>query len=167
MTDYIQIYNEIDSFKHISAFQVTTAGIVSLACFIITFLFLKEKERRKLKAFILSILSFAIIILIMDLASGFPNTRENLEKVKKYGIENISFLPDNIMQAANFAKEKYHLKIESRRYKVLNFSGGIQEADYASSPELKSRTNEILEKFYMNRKNVGEDEKKLFEKMKK
>lgn len=167
MTDYIQIYNEIDSFKHISPFQVIIAGIVSLICFIITFLLLKEKERRKLKAFVLSILSFAIIVLIMDLASGFPNTRENLKKVKKYGIENISFLPQNIMQTANFAKEKYHLKIENRRYKVLNFSGGIQEADYASNPELKNRTNEILEKFYMNRKNVEEDEKKLFEKMKK
>ena len=167
MTDYIQIYNEIDSFKHISPFQAITAGIISLICFIITFLLLKEKERRKLKAFILSILSFAIIVIIMDLASGFPNTRENLEKVKKYGIENINFLPANIMQAANFAKGKYHLKIENRRYKVLNFSGGIQEADYASSPELKNRTNEILEKFYMDRKNVEEDEKKLFEEMKK
>lgn len=167
MTDYIQIYNEIDSFKHISSFQMVVAGIVSLICFIITFLLLKEKERRKIKAFILSILSFAIIILIMDLASGFPNTRENLEKVKKYGIENISFLSQNIMQVANFVKEKYHLKIESKRYKVLNFSGGIHEADYSSSPELKSKTNEILEKFYMNGKNVEEDEKKLFEKMKK
>ena len=167
MVDYIQIYNEIDSFKHISAFQVITAGIVSLVCFTVAFLLMKEKERRKQKAFILSILSFATIILIVDLASGFPNTRENLEKVKKYGIENINFLPINIMQAANFAKKKYHLKIESRRYKVLNFSGGIQEADYASSPELKNRTNEILEKFYINRKNVEEDEKKLFEKMKK
>lgn len=167
MIDYIQVYNEIDSLKHISLFQMITAGIVSLICFIITFLLLKEKERRKLKAFILSILSFAIIILILDLASGFPNTRENLEKVKKYGIENINFLPQNIMQAANFAKGKYHLKIGNRRYKVLNFSGGIQEADYASSAELKNRTNEILEKFYMNRKNVEEDEKKLFEKMKK
>lgn len=167
MTDYIQIYNEIDSFKHISAFQVVIAGIVSLTCFTVAFLFLKEKERRKPKAFVLSILSFAIIILIIDLVSGFPNTRENLEKVKKYGIENINFLPQNIMQAANFAKEKYRLKIESRRYKVLNFSGGIQEADYSSSPELKNRTNEILEKFYMDRKNVEEDEKKLFKKMKK
>lgn len=167
MTDYIQIYNEIDSFKHISAFQVVIAGIVSLTCFTVAFLFLKEKERRKPKAFVLSILSFAIIILIIDLVSGFPNTRENLKKVKKYGIENINFLSQNIMQAANFAKEKYRLKIESRRYKVLNFSGGIQEADYSSSPELKNRTNEILEKFYMDRKNVEEDEKKLFKKMKK
>lgn len=167
MTDYIQIYNEIDSFKHISPFQVIIAGIVSLICFIITFLLLKEKERRKIKAFILSILSFAIIILIIDLASGFPNTKENLKKVKKYGIENISFLPTNITKAANFAKEKYHLKIENKKYKVLNFSGGIQEAEYSSNPELKNRTNEILEKFYMNRKNVEEDEKKLFEEMKK
>jgi hypothetical protein len=146
---------------------MVVVGIVSLACFTITFLLLKEKERRKIKAFVLSLLSFAIIILVMDLASGFPNTKENLEKVKKYGIENISFLPQNIMQVANFVKEKYHLKIENKKYKVLNFSGGIQEADYSSNPELKSRTNEILEKFYMDRKNVEEDEKKLFEKMKK
>ena len=65
---------------------MVVAGIVSFICFVTVFLLLKEKERRKLKTFIMSILSFTIIILIIDLASGFPNTKENLKKVKKYGI---------------------------------------------------------------------------------
>ena len=92
-------------------------------------------------------MNFVIIVLIIDLASGFPNTRENLKKVKKYGIKNISFLPANIMKASNFAKEKYRLKIENKKYKVLNFSGGIQEADYASSAELKTGRMKFLRNF--------------------